>query len=559
MTEAGYDKKPFDRTRVGVLVGTEFGGDFSTQLEVGLRLPQLEQYLRESMARRGYAAEAPPQMASQFSETLLKHWPALVDESGSFSTSTLASRITKTMNLMGGAAAIDASDTSSAATLAACVDMLLSGDCDMMVCAGGQRCMNLPQFEGMAATGVLATSDHPASPFDATATGIVPGEGVGVVLLKRLSDARRDGDRIHAIVRGIGAAHLQQPGESMQLAMERAFSIAKVDPADVSLIEMDGTGLPASDQEQLRAVVAAYGRTPRSEPLLVSTVTAQIGHSVGASAMASFMKASLEVENGQMPATFGLAQPLPVVAENAGVIQAATRPLPIRHTTRDGRRLAAVSSWGKGQAYHILLERGERVPVSAAAAPAAPVAKSRTAPSAAAPRRHLPWRRRSAAECRIFHLGGAAPSELTARLEAALADPAAAFSTAGTTTFAPNDRCRLAIVASTADLFARRLQLAAKQYANPDAHTVLEQQGCFYRTLPVRKPRIAFLFPGQGSHYAGMLRELVRDVPAAAAAMRRIDEAMVGRGYQTFAQMAWDNPAQLGTDVWVTQVVDAVG
>src|SRR5439155_7393194 len=68
------------------------------------------------------------------------------------------------------------------------------------------------------------------------------------------------------------------------------------------------------------------------------------------------------------------------------------------------------------------------------------------------------------------------------------------------------------------------------------------------------RPRIAFLFPGQGSQYPGMLRELVRDVPAAAATMRELDALMVGRGFRTFAQMAWENPNQLGTDIWVTQI-----
>ena len=160
---------------------------------------------------------------------------------------------------------------------------------------------------------------------------------------------------------------------------------------------------------------------------------------------------------------------------------------------------------------------------------------------------------------RIYHVGGATPTEIAAKLEAAQANPAAAFAAANQTKFTPADRSRLAIVASSAEALAKKLQLAAKQFTNPDARTVLEQQGCFYRQVPVRKPRVAFLFPGQGSHYAGMLRELVRDVPAAAAAMKRIDDVMAQRGYQTFAQMAWDNPAQLGNDVWVTQVVMLLG
>ncbi|HEV3138097.1 MAG TPA: polyketide synthase, partial [Pirellulales bacterium] len=217
LKDSDYDRREFDRTRVGVLVGTEFGGDFSTQLGVGLRLPEIAVIVQQSLARRAVSPQDAAKITTDFGEAMLEHWPALVDESGSFSTSTLASRITKTMDLMGGAAAIDASDASGAAVLATSVDLLLSGDCDMMIAAGGQRCMNLPQYEGYALAGVLATSNRVRAPFDANANGIVPGEGVGVVLLKRLADARRDGDRIHAIIRGIGAAHAPSVAESLQL------------------------------------------------------------------------------------------------------------------------------------------------------------------------------------------------------------------------------------------------------------------------------------------------------------------------------------------------------
>ena len=565
LKDAGYEQKEFDRTRVGVLVGSEFGGDFGTQLEFGLRLPHIEAILNAAFARRGVAPEAAAGINQEFAKVLLKHWPALVDESGSFSTSTLASRITKTMNLMGGAAAIDAGDCSSAAVLSTSVDQLVSGDCDMMIAAGGQRRMNLPQYVGAALNGALSASQSPRSPFDAAADGIVPGEGVGVVVLKRLADARRDGDRIHGIIRGIGAAHAENATQCLQQAIRRALTNAGVDPADVSLVEMDGTGLPADDQEQLRAVVSAYGGSQRPEPLLLGSITGQIGHTAGASAMASVLKATFEVETGQMPGMFGLETPVAALADNAGVVQASSSELPIRHTTRDGRRIAAVSSSGKNLAYHILLERGERVsasqpapapaaqqqpataPIQAAATTAAPNVAASASPNIAPPA--------VAADCRIIRLGAAVEALLAEKLQAALADPQQAFASAGSQSFTPADRARLAIVASSAEALAKKLTLAAKQFANADAQAVLEQQGCFYRQLPVRKPRIAFLFSGQGSHYAGMLRELVRDVPAAAAMMGQIDDVMQQRGYQTFTQMAWQHPDQLGKDVWVTQVV----
>ncbi len=116
ISDAGYDKKPFDRTRVGVVVGTEFGGDFAFQLQMALRLPEMEQESgrdsgRITIFRRQFARNIP----AKFADRLIEHWPALIDESGSFSTSSLASRITKTWDLMGGAAAIDCGSASSLA------------------------------------------------------------------------------------------------------------------------------------------------------------------------------------------------------------------------------------------------------------------------------------------------------------------------------------------------------------------------------------------------------------------------------------------------------------
>ncbi len=135
LADAGYDRKPLDRERCGVMVGTEFGGDFSNELEMGLRLPEMKHVISQLLQARRIAAEKIEQINTQFENTLLRKWPSLIDETGSFTTSTLASRISKTLDLAGGAVAIDSGSTSALSGLSICVDMLLSGDNDMMICA----------------------------------------------------------------------------------------------------------------------------------------------------------------------------------------------------------------------------------------------------------------------------------------------------------------------------------------------------------------------------------------------------------------------------------------
>ena len=326
--DAGYDKKPFDRTRVGVVVGTEFGGDFAFQLQIALRLPEIGQVLEELLIARNCPPQSCRSIPAKFADKLIEHWPALIDESGSFTTSSLASRITKTRDLMGGAAAIDCGSASSMSALFSAVDMLLAGDCNMVVCAAGQRRMNLLAYEALSMTGVLSTEENPRSPLDAKANGYVPGEGVGVLILKRLADARRDGDRIHAIIRGIGAVRHDSPGRAIELAIQRSLGTCGVQADDVTLVETDGSGNALHDGEQLRAIASAYGQVKRREPLAVGEAITQIGHTGGASGMVSTIKAVEELAHLELPAAVGLETPAPAITQSANAVRAALRHRP---------------------------------------------------------------------------------------------------------------------------------------------------------------------------------------------------------------------------------------
>src|SRR5690606_5457559 len=160
--------------------------------------------LQEVLQRRNVAPDVAGKIVDTYEDVLLKHLPALIDETGSFTASTLASRLTRTFDLMGGAVAVGASELAGSAAPSTGVDLLLANDCDMMICAAGQRNMGYNWYLSLLKNGILAT-DAVTAPFDSQSSGSVPGEGVGVVLLKRLEDALKDGDTIHGILRGVGA------------------------------------------------------------------------------------------------------------------------------------------------------------------------------------------------------------------------------------------------------------------------------------------------------------------------------------------------------------------
>ncbi len=282
----------------------------------------------------------------------MRIWPSLIDETGSFTSSTLASRVTKTLDLAGGAVAVDSGSISALSALAICYDMLLSGDNDLMICAAGQRRMGASNFESLYRAGLLA-NPVPRNVLDAAYDGVVPGEGVGVVVLKRLSDARRDGDRIHAIIRGMGMAHHGSQPEALRLAAQRACAQAAIDPAQIQLVELDTDEQLTADGQELQVLAAAHAGAARREPLTVSSPTAQFGHLGGGGGITALIKASLEIESGQAVANVGLQHPAQALRDSAQAVQ------PAQAATRlAGRRLGAVASWSKGLAGYVLLEHG---------------------------------------------------------------------------------------------------------------------------------------------------------------------------------------------------------
>ena len=169
----------------GVLIGSEFGGDFASELQIGLRTPELRTALSGLLTSN--AIEAGAAAAEEFATRLHERWPAFLDETGSFHNSSVASRIARTWNITGGAAALTSGPTSVFATLVSGIDMLRAADCDMMICAAGEHFRSRHDFENPSmVTRTLAVEQ--------------PMVGAGCFVLKRLSDAKRDGDRIYRVI-----------------------------------------------------------------------------------------------------------------------------------------------------------------------------------------------------------------------------------------------------------------------------------------------------------------------------------------------------------------------
>jgi acyl transferase domain-containing protein len=349
--DAGYDRKEFDRTRTGVIVGTEFTGEFGRQLAVALRLPCIERIVSRLLAEMGVAPARAEAIASDFAEAWHSQHPVLRDNTGSFSASSLAVRIAKTWNLMGCAAALDSGPTSGMSALSAAFDLLVCGDCDLMICAGAQRQFDLVTVDSRA------SEDHGSlrGPFDRSGTGFLRGEGAAVLLMKRLPDALRDGDRIHAVVRGVASAH-DAARNTISQALDRSLELSGRLPNDLAMVLSDACGIPEVDEGVARAVAASRSVTGRSYPLPLGSVIGQIGHLGGASSLASLVAAILAFRNRLVPAASEIVDPIPTLRRNPLLRACTHESIPLRNGHPQLPSLSAVLSHGLGLAYATVLE-----------------------------------------------------------------------------------------------------------------------------------------------------------------------------------------------------------
>lgn len=491
LDDAGYLHKPFDRERAGVVVGR---GTYGNRGLIGTMSRTV--FLDQAMDLiRGLRPDFSAQDVRRL-QTMLKDQlpPFQAEHIGVLTPNVIAGLIANRLNLMGPSYIVDAACATTLIALESAVRELNSGRCDLML-VGGSHAHTPPQIF-MQFCRINALSRDRIRPFQKGSEGTLLGEGVGMLVLKRRDDAERDGDRIYAVVRGIGTASdgrakglLAPRLEGEILAVRRAYQSSGIDPMSIDLIEAHGTGTSVGDKTEIDALRAVFGERGHDQQIGITAVKSMIGHCMPASGGASLIKIALALHHKVLPPML-CDEPDPALQLETSPFYLNTETRPWIHGKPHPRR-AGVNAFGFGGINsHVILEeyRGPKVTqVQVLHAPS----HSELVVLAAESREELLQRARAA----LAHLPSASLPEVAKACSAYARGPH-----------------RLALICNSEDDLQNKLEQAIEKISRPDARPFKTRAGMHYG---VGDPagKLCLLFPGEGSQYPNMLAELCVHFP----------------------------------------------
>ncbi|MBP6787789.1 MAG: acyltransferase domain-containing protein, partial [Candidatus Promineofilum sp.] len=534
LADYGYPERPLDTERTGVILGTAMGGELHYTSSQRIFFPEYVRWLRNAPEFHKLSPATQTALVDQFHNALQQDIPPITEDTMPGELANIISgRVANILNLRGPNYITDAACASSFAAVEAAIQLLTEHKVDAVLTGGVDRNMGINSFVKFCKIGALSATG--TRPFGDGADGFVMGEGAGAFLLKRLEDAERAGDTIYAVIRGVAGSSdgkgkgITAPNPiGQQLAVQRAWANAEMDPATATLIEAHGTSTRVGDVVEVESLAAMFNGAPRGS-IGLGSAKSNIGHLKAGAGAAGLLKAALALHHKIMPPTLN-ANPT-----NPNVDFKQTPFFPIHEArewtrTNGTPRRAGVSAYGFGGTnFHLVLE--EHVPgmltqrnkqyagasmgnggQSMSEAPATPAVAERPNPVRG-----------------ILALGANSPDELKTKLDEVTVRAEAGWTPPFALPKGVDIRAkeRLVIDFGDHDELLDRLRKARKVmgFDTTQAWKAMEAQGIFRGSGP-QPGKLGFLFPGQGSQYVNMGRELAAAYPIVQQTLDEADRIM---------------------------------
>ncbi len=507
---AAVGEEGLRRDRISVILGVASATELVIHLGARLQRPIWEKAMREAGLSHDQIQNISARISAHYVPWQEGSFPGLLGN-------VVAGRVANRFNLGGSNYVTDAACASSLAAVLAGVNELNLGQADSVLCGGIDAINDIFMYMCFSKTPALSPTGH-ARPFSATADGTILGEGGGMMMLRRLEDAERDGNSILALLTGVGhgsdgkgTAIYAPKAEGQAAALRRAYQYSGFGPGDVELVEAHGTATNAGDAAELNALQMVYGQPIEGGGAwcALGSVKSQIGHTKAAAGMAGMLKAALALHHKVLPPTIKVDAPNKALKDNSAFYLSTERRPWISRTDRPRR--AAVSSFGFGGSnFHATLEE-YRGPA------------------------RVPERLRTQSHELFLFSGPDAPAVATALANAVeiLSRPYDSFklaadqewmlrerARASQQSFDPAHAVRVALVAGVTKGIGETARKVLQALRTPGVRR-LQGPSFAIEAGEVSPGRVAFLFPGQGSQSVGMTSNLAMELEPARAVWDR--------------------------------------